>query len=178
MNKRWICLMLAALMLLNLFGCTTGNGSTEPSYDPDGTHSVEADPTGDTTLPGGVVYNPDGGPQDLDELDPTVESTTVTEPEESTEGTTPTETEGTESTEPSEPSEPSEPPVNDTELTDYEWYESLSGEEQLAHIESFESIKAFFVWYNAAKAEYEALHPDIDVGDGNVDLSGGAGGSN
>ncbi len=56
---------------------------------------------------------------------------------------------------------------------DYQRYNSLPGEEQMAFINSFPSIEDFFVWYNSAKAQYEAEHPDIEIGgDGNVDLSG------
>lgn len=65
------------------------------------------------------------------------------------------------------------PPTTDETVTSYEWYHAMSGAEQKAFIESFDSIEDFFAWYNSAKAEYEALHPDVEIGDGNVDLGGG-----
>lgn len=65
------------------------------------------------------------------------------------------------------------PPTTDETVTSYEWYHAMSGAEQKAFIESFDSIEDFFAWYNRAKAEYEAQNPDIEVGDGNVDLGGG-----
>lgn len=60
------------------------------------------------------------------------------------------------------------PPASGT--TEFEWYNALSGDEQMAFMESFESVPAFFDWYNAAKAEYDALHPEIEVGDDVIDL--------
>lgn len=58
-----------------------------------------------------------------------------------------------------------------TAASEYEAYHAMSGAEQKAYLESFESIEAFFEWYNAAAAEYEAAHPDIEIENGSVDLS-------
>lgn len=58
-----------------------------------------------------------------------------------------------------------------TAASEYEAYHAMSGAEQKAYLESFESIEAFFEWYNAAKAEYEAAHPSIEIENGSVDLS-------
>ena len=57
------------------------------------------------------------------------------------------------------------------EPTEYEKFQSMSADEQLAYMNSFETIEKYFDWYNAAKAEYEAQIPIIDVGDGPVDMS-------
>lgn len=80
--------------------------------------------------------------------------------------------------------EPSEPPAETTVptppasgTTEFEWYNALSGDEQMAFMESFESVPAFFDWYNAAKAEYDALHPEIEVGDDVIDLGDLVGGN-
>lgn len=64
-------------------------------------------------------------------------------------------------------------PSEDTEdeLT-YEEYMSLSAAEQKAYRDTFESIDAYFVWFNSAKAEYDAQNSGIDVGDGPIDLGG------
>lgn len=49
----------------------------------------------------------------------------------------------------------------------------MSGEEQQEFFESFDSVEAFFEWYNEAKAKYEAEHPSIEIGgDGKVDAGG------
>ena len=61
------------------------------------------------------------------------------------------------------------PPVS-VGTTSYEWYNSLSGAEQVNFFNTFESTEAFVNWYNSAKAEYDALHPDVEVGNGSVDL--------
>ena len=52
----------------------------------------------------------------------------------------------------------------------YEEFWAMSGEEQLEYKESFDSPKDFYAWYDAAKAEYEAAHPGIDAGDGEINL--------
>ncbi len=54
---------------------------------------------------------------------------------------------------------------------DYETYNALSGTEQLKFYESFETVEAFFAWYNKAKEEYDKKNPAIEVGkDTVVDL--------
>ncbi len=52
--------------------------------------------------------------------------------------------------------------------TGYEQYIAMSGEEQEAFYNTFDSTAAFFQWLNAAQAEYEALHPSIDAGNGEI----------
>ncbi len=55
----------------------------------------------------------------------------------------------------------------------YAEYLAMTGAEQSAFINSFESTEAFFQWRNAAKAEYEAQNPDIELGNGgDIDLGG------
>lgn len=55
-------------------------------------------------------------------------------------------------------------------LLTYEEFWKMDGDAQLEYKESFESVEAFFEWYNAAKVEYDAAHPGIDAGDGEIDL--------
>ena len=55
--------------------------------------------------------------------------------------------------------------------TEYEKYQAMSGEEQQAFFESFDDPAAFFAWLNNARAEFEAMYPGIDVGDGEIDLN-------
>lgn len=52
----------------------------------------------------------------------------------------------------------------------YEEFCALSPAQQEACMESFDSVEDFFVWYNKVKAEYEASHPSVDVGDGDINL--------
>ena len=68
-----------------------------------------------------------------------------------------------------------EPPVTDatspvTGMLTYESYEAMTEEQQIAFMETFESIEAFFEWYNTAKAEYETQNPGIEIDDGIIDL--------
>ena len=63
-----------------------------------------------------------------------------------------------------------EEPADDGKMT-YEKYIGLNGFEQQAFMETFDSIPAFFEWYNTAKAEYEANREIIEIGgDGTIDL--------
>lgn len=64
---------------------------------------------------------------------------------------------------------PSEEP-SVVEKSEYEIYQSMSGREQKEYMESFDSIDAFFDWYNNAKEEYEANNKGIVVGGGSIDL--------
>lgn len=58
----------------------------------------------------------------------------------------------------------------DSTLT-YEEYEAMTNEEKLLYYYSFADADAFFEWYNAAKAAYDAENESIIIGaDGTVDL--------
>lgn len=62
------------------------------------------------------------------------------------------------------------------QILSYEEYNNLTAEEQLAYYNSFGSPEAFFLWFNAAKQEYEDSKDKVDVGgDGTIDI-GGTGG--
>ena len=80
-----------------------------------------------------------------------------------------TEPSSTEPTKPTEPAQTEPMEVPDGEI-DYEAFIAMTPAQQRAYMESFESIDAFFAWYNAAKEAYEKDHPAIDVGDGVIDL--------
>jgi len=53
----------------------------------------------------------------------------------------------------------------------------MTGKQQQAHLESFDSINDFFAWYNKAKKEYEENRETIDIGNGTIDLGEIAGGN-
>jgi len=63
-----------------------------------------------------------------------------------------------------------QPESTEKELMEYERYLKMSGDEQMQLISSFGSVEAFFEWLNNAKAEYEAANPEIEIGDGAIDL--------
>ncbi len=55
--------------------------------------------------------------------------------------------------------------------TEYEKYQAMSGAEQQAFFESFDDPAAFFEWLNAARDEYNALYPAVEIGNGEIDLN-------
>ena len=67
-----------------------------------------------------------------------------------------------------------QPPASESDqpekLLTYEEYWLMDGKSQAEYYNSFGSDEAFFEWYNAAKAEYDAAHPGVDAGDGEIDL--------
>ena len=84
-----------------------------------------------------------------------------TTPKDNPAETNPTEPDSSEGTEPA-PSEPtpSVPPVANG-VTYVEYYQ-MTGEQQQAFINSFDSIEAFFAWHTAAKEAYEESWTPID----------------
>ena len=52
----------------------------------------------------------------------------------------------------------------------YEQFSELSGDEQYEYFETFQSVEDFFAWYEKAKDEYIASHPDADLGDLDIDF--------
>lgn len=64
-----------------------------------------------------------------------------------------------------------EPPKNPAQELTYQQFKDLPPAQQQEYQESFESIDAFFEWYNAAKEAYDKENPPILIGpDGVVDL--------
>lgn len=51
----------------------------------------------------------------------------------------------------------------------YEEYMAMTGKEQQAYYEQFPNVESFFEWYHAAKAEYDAAHPN-EGGEGAPDI--------
>ena len=61
--------------------------------------------------------------------------------------------------------------IDEVELSDYEIYNAMTGQQQKAFMESFATIEDFVTWYNGAKADYEKKHPVIEIVDGIVNAS-------
>lgn len=93
----------------------------------------------------------------------------VTAPTKAPDPTQPTEPQPTQPTQPA-PTETQPAPTEPQEM-DYAAYHAMSPAQQQAYMESFESMEAFFVWYENAKQEYEAANPPIDVGNGSIDMN-------
>ena len=112
---------------------------------PDATGDVTVAPEDDIPIPDGSTA-PESGIQS-----PNVQVPEYTQPSE---------------TEPAQ-TEPVQIPEGEI---DYETFVAMDPALQRMYMESFESMDAFFEWYNAAKEAYEQAHPSIDVGDGVIDL--------
>ena len=175
MNKKQLItiltlvVVLTAVLAMVLVGCgkkepqaeavepTASQTQTEAPEVPGNTEETE-EPTRET-IPG--------------EPDPYGESDEVTQkPAEETEPSEPA-TEPEEKDEPTTPGTSQQPTTGDsTGSTNiptaggsaYESYIAMSGEQQQAFIDQFASVAEFVNWYNAAKAEYDAAHPDIEIG--------------
>ena len=163
--KRILRVLLAAMLLLALAACKTEEEPTITTF---------------ADVPGVAIVPEDFWDEVLATAETTVPEETENAVEETEKATEPQETEEEpsdgeqESTKPADTSKPTEPAAK---VTEYEWFNALSGEEQEAYMETFDSIAAFFDWYNAAKAEYEALYPSIDIGDANIDIGDIIGGN-
>lgn len=106
--------------------------------------SASSQPTGNSTAPSSSATAPSSGASQPATQPVTQPSTQATQPS-------------------SAPKDPAK--------MDYETFRAMTGAEQRAFQESFESIEAFFAWYNAAKEAYEKENPPIEIGgDGVVTL--------
>ncbi len=185
-NPKWLIAAIAALVVIAIvllaviIGFKPDKGENTPS-GPNETQQqepTEQEVTLDVEF--GVV---DGSVFD-DETMPNEKSTepgettepSATEPSEPTETSEPEATESTSAPETKpvqptqgadEPEEPEQPTEPKEEMT-YEIFRNLTPAQQRAYQESFESIEAFFEWYNAAVAAYEAANPPIVVGPGDI----------
>ena len=56
-------------------------------------------------------------------------------------------------------------------MTDWEKFQNMTPAEQERFYASFSDPMDFFEWQIAAKAEYDAAHPSIEIGpDGSIEL--------
>ena len=160
MNRRIVSLLLVAVMVLTLAACKKEEETTVTTF-PDNP---------------GVALVPDDF---WDETEPSQEAPAATEGNDAqSAGPEETKTPDATAEAPAETQKPTEDSnVTVTEMTQYEWYHSLSGEQQMAFMETFDNIEAFFDWYNAAKAEHQEVKPGIDIGSGNIDIGAIIGGN-
>ena len=175
MNKKKLITILTLVVLLTaVFAMIfTGCGKKKPQDEP-------VEPTTSQTeapeVPGNTEETEEPTRETIPgEPDPYGESDEVTQkPTEETEpsepATEPEEEDATENTQqPTEPEATQQPTTGTTNIptaggTAYESYIAMSGEQQQAFIDQFASVAEFVNWYNAAKAEYDAARPDIEIG--------------
>lgn len=190
MNKKRMTVIVAilvALILLCFFACRKEETPTASTENDVVTQPATIEPTKDheETIPGLADFD---GDVNIDEsTEPTIDK--VEEEKDATEPTSSKDGEEEESAKPTdgknEETEPTvEPTTGENEeeeattpptssgntKTEYEKFQAMSGAAQKEFMDSFGSVEEFFAWLNAARAEHEALHPEIDVGDGNINL--------
>lgn len=144
---------------------TTESGGDDSTVPGDDDTQKETDPTIPT----------DGDTSDDNATEPVKPSEPVPPPETTVppETTTPPET-----SLPTEPDQPSEPPERDPSDYTYEEYNAMSAQERQAFTRRFESIAAFWDWYDAAKAQYDSTRETIEIGGGDgIDLGDLIGGN-
>lgn len=161
-----LCLSISAALLC---GCADEkvpqtSEPTEINVTPGDWDTMQTDPMADTTAeqtgPSTEQTDEQTTPQQTEEQTQGTGETTRPQEEETTAATEET-TEATQA--------PTSPPPN---ATAYEWYESLSGDAQLAFVQSFPDMPSFVKWYNDALEEYKNQNKDIVIGgDETIDAS-------
>lgn len=195
MNRYLFALVLTVFMMLSLSACKKNiEAATEITSEPAVESTMESVMESTAIIPeetvlgvadsifdndgnldeSGAVVTPDAPvkneiPQQSEQVSETESTKSEVKPSDNTDPTTSTEPVSATSPTIPEDTKPTVTPGEVQPLTEYEKYNAMSGEEQMAYMQSFDTIEAFFVWYNNAKAEYEALHPDIVIGNDVID---------
>lgn len=168
MKRKMTALLLVLMMILPITACKRGE-ETEATDATETTATETAVVETTEELAPGVGVNIFDDIESIDEMEESVKDDSQKDQESESENTSEKEPVATES-KPIENTEATEPaPL--AVVTEYERYMAMSGDEQMAFMESFGSVEAFFEWLNAAKAEHEALKPAIPIEDGKIDLS-------
>lgn len=193
MNKRHYILTIFMMVVLLLTACTKREDSTVVSTpQPTMIETATPMPTEEPLMPG-VVALENINPLESDAADdasvsetPVEQQTTDAESADDVAEEKPSPTTNVEEANPTVQTTPPNvegetivptPPISLDEFghiensTEYERYNNMSGEEQVAFMESFESPEAFVAWYNAAEAEFNAETAPIIIGaDATVNL--------
>jgi hypothetical protein len=177
---KWLCLVMAMALLL-MFGCKAPQPPKE-TEDPDQETGETIDSSvgvGDNTFTDDDFVDDggdaDGQPDtDPDNTDPDNADPDDADPDDTnSEDTIPDHTDpkpAPDDTDPPEQGDTDQPTPEEELAAQYEWYESLSPDEQVSYFWTFETMADFVNWFNAAKAEYDKLHPPIEGGDGEIDF--------
>lgn len=189
--KRYITFLLALLMLTTMAACRRKASALSEYYAPDTQVAATAEPIPGIEDTGETAEFPtdstiDLTVQDAEAIDnaidaavtPAPTAVTISPNPETSNAAAPTTVPDTDTPADVEPTdetpapEATEKPVvgHIPNSTAYEQYNNMSGSDQLAFIESFDSTEAFVAWYNAAKAEYNASNPPIEITGDVIDL--------
>ena len=178
MNRRFVSLLMVSVMVLTMAACKKEEEPTMTTFPEVPGVALVPDDFWDESEP---AEEATPAPEATEAEAEVPEETKTAEEDKNTEETKATEeTKIPEETEDitSETQEPTENPADTVvNMTQYEWYHSLSGEQQMAYMETFDNMQAFFDWYNAAKEEHEKEKPGIDIGSGNIDMGDIIGGN-
>lgn len=159
------CGVLAVLLIVFLIVWNANQNRDDPA----GEQSQSRETAGNATEEAAKPEDPDNSPAD-----------------EETDGKGETESGLPADSTPGNPSDPSDPPQTPENTTDkpadevtaepeketasampvpllFEEYQALSGEQQLAYFRSFSSPEEFFLWYNAAVADFEERNPGVEI---------------
>ena len=127
--------LAVAIMVISLFTGLSGDVGNES--------------TPGMSTPSAPVESPFGTQSESHE-----DSTPANTPSASVPADTPPSSGGTETSSPESSTEGETSPYEPGELT-FEEYNAMSGKDQELYFKSFESVEAFFTWYNRVKDEYE-----------------------
>ena len=187
--SKWLIAVIAVMLVIAMVGC---GGTSKEDENPEITGSQQENTDPEQTLDaeiglvdGNIFDDTDivetQNPTTPKETEPEATQPTVTKPEHLNPDEDGQEDPNQPEQDPSEP-DTTKPTVttpsatepvqtNPGELT-YEQFRDLTPSQQQAYQETFESIEAFFEWYNAAKDAYDEANPPILIGpDGVVDLN-------
>ncbi len=164
--KKYIVVVFILIISISMSACGAGSCGAEKINTQEEIASPAAElpekPTAEPlqpTLPGGVAVDTD---EMIDEIENSEVANTTPLPDT-------TEIRETDSNEESQGVDLNIASPNGS--TEYEKYLAMSGEEQQAFFESFGDPAAFFKWLNAARDEYNALYPAVEIGNGEINLN-------
>lgn len=164
-----ILVLLSCLLILFAVSChLEGTQETEPA--PGQTPGQTAPSTQAATTEGTTPSDPDTTDAATAPADQGTESSSPNTDPPSTAPSTDGESES--AAPPRETDAPATtPPEADGLILTYEEYVAMNGDEQVIFFEQFDSIEDFFIWYNAAQADYIERHPGAQIGpDGTIIL--------
>lgn len=168
-----VLVVLTAAMAMVLTGCgqkepqtevvdpTTQQEQTDAPEPPDATEDTQT-PTQAATEPEEVAPTEDEKPEETTQ--PTESAEPATEPKDDPASTEPGSTQ--QPTTGGNTGGNTQTPT--PAVSDYEAYIAMTGEQQQAFIDQFDSVGDFVKWYNEEKAKYEAEHPDIEIGEDTI----------
>ncbi len=168
MYKRVISIVLIIVMLLSVSAC--------------GNKIVESEPDESAESAGTAAVSPGPVATEEPEKSPLLSGVEELTEEEAKESQKDAEKQAQSSPKPDATGKPENPDAEQSQgvdlniaspngSTEYEKYLAMSGAEQQAFFESFGDPAEFFAWLNNARAEYEALYPGIEIGEGEINLN-------